>query len=210
MTKFLTPECYDLSNLLRVVESLASFHAHWWNSRKLKHLIDHNLLLKTDDERVVNIFKRNLPEFRAVLRGEQYLKLMEVVDWLLVNMQKYFSSLTDGPMTIVHSDFTNRNIMMSTTEDRRVYMIDWQTVAIGNGLADLSFLLYYAVPAEIFTCVPGFENRVLRFYQTMLIKYGVSTFDLTPDDKDGISYVIKKMYLRGLYVGFMRIAGFSG
>ncbi len=44
----------------------------------------------------------------------------------------------DGPETVVHGDFRNDNLMFGGP---RVAVLDWQTVSIGSGVADLSYFL---------------------------------------------------------------------
>jgi len=43
-----------------------------------------------------------------------------------------------GPETVVHGDFRNDNLMFGGT---RVAVLDWQTVSVGPGVADLSYFL---------------------------------------------------------------------
>ena len=44
----------------------------------------------------------------------------------------------EGPETVVHGDFRNDNLMFG---GERVCVLDWQTVSVGHGVADLSYFL---------------------------------------------------------------------
>jgi len=61
---------------------------------------------------------------------------------------------------------------MILNDSDKVCFIDWQTYFIGNGMVDLSFLLFYGVHIEEFEKDHEFEDKAVRFYYDCMIRHG--------------------------------------
>ena len=111
-------------------------------------------------------------------------------------------------MTIVHSDLTNNNMMLTLSKpndvdsgEEQVYLIDWQTCFIANNpLIDLAFLLYYAIDADLLT--QDFETQLINFYHQCLMRHGAKP-DLTLK-------ICEQMFEEALLLAFVRWANGSG
>lgn len=78
-----------------------------------------------------------------------------------------------GPRTLVHGDFRADNLLF---EERRVTVLDWQTVAHEPGVTDLAYLLGASVPTGLRRRV---ERDLVRHYADALHGHGA---ELSPED----------------------------
>ena len=96
-------------------------------------------------------------------------------------VQRYADVLTrspdvpPGPRTVVHNDFRNDNLLFGGPNGR-VCVLDWQTVAIGHGVADASYFLGGSLLPDDRRAN---ERDLLRRYHERLTEKGV---DLSWDD----------------------------
>jgi hypothetical protein len=72
-----------------------------------------------------------------------------------------------GPRTIVHQDFRDDNLMFGPD---RVCILDWQTVQLGAGLADLAYYLAASLRTEDRR---AHEDGLVRSYHQRLLAQGV-------------------------------------
>lgn len=80
-----------------------------------------------------------------------------------------------GPRTVVHGDFRNDNLMFGHPGGR-VCVLDWQTVAVGHGVSDLSYFLGGSLLTEERR---AHEGELVGRYRDALARQGV---DLTRRD----------------------------
>jgi hypothetical protein len=73
-----------------------------------------------------------------------------------------------APATVVHQDFRNDNLLFGGPSDR-VCVVDWQTVALGAGLSDVSYFLGGSLLPEVRAAE---EQRVVRHYHERLLAAG--------------------------------------
>jgi aminoglycoside/choline kinase family phosphotransferase len=73
----------------------------------------------------------------------------------------------EPPFTIVHGDFRVDNLLFG---DGRVGVVDWQTVALGPALADVSYLLGASLPTPLRRAE---EDALVRHYHERLTAGGV-------------------------------------
>jgi hypothetical protein len=71
------------------------------------------------------------------------------------------------PFTIVHGDFRVDNLLFG---NGRVCVVDWQTVALGPALADVSYLLGASLPTDVRRVQ---EEALVRHYHERLTQAGV-------------------------------------
>jgi len=83
---------------------------------------------------------------------------------------------------LVHSDFRPDNLMFGVTAgSRAVWLIDWQTVGVGCGAADVAFLLGGALAPEVRRAE---ERRLLAGYLSALREAGVQDYGVAELEHD--------------------------
>jgi hypothetical protein len=75
-------------------------------------------------------------------------------------------------LTITHGDFRVDNMMFAGAgRERQLTVVDWQTVGLGGGAADVAYFLGGSLPAELRRAT---EPALLARYRVALARYGVS------------------------------------
>lgn len=75
-------------------------------------------------------------------------------------------------LTITHGDFRVDNMMFAGAGgERRLTVVDWQTVGLGGGTADVSYFLGGSLPAGLRRAT---ESALLARYRDALAEYGIS------------------------------------
>ena len=75
------------------------------------------------------------------------------------------------PHTLVHFDFRSDNLFFD--DDGSVVVIDWQSISVGGGAADVGYFLGQNLPTEVRR---EHEDRLLRAYHDTLVAEGVSDY----------------------------------
>lgn len=73
----------------------------------------------------------------------------------------------EPPFTIVHGDFRVDNLLFGR---ERVCVVDWQTVTLGPGLSDVSYLLGASLPTDVRRAE---EEQLVRSYHERVTALGV-------------------------------------
>ena len=96
-----------------------------------------------------------------------------------------------GPATICHCDFRLDNMLFGDPAgDRPLTVVDWQTVQIGSGPADVSYFLSAAMAPEERRRV---ERDMVALYHRELSRYDIGAYDLDACWED---------YRRNSFAGF--------
>jgi hypothetical protein len=75
-------------------------------------------------------------------------------------------------LTITHGDFRVDNMMFAGTgPGRQLTVVDWQTVGLGGGTADVAYFLGGSLPPELRRAT---ESHLLGRYRDALAEYGIS------------------------------------
>jgi hypothetical protein len=75
-------------------------------------------------------------------------------------------------LTITHGDFRVDNMMFAGTgQGRQLTVVDWQTVGLGGGAADVAYFLGGSLPPELRRAT---ESQLLGRYRDALAEYGIS------------------------------------
>ena len=75
-------------------------------------------------------------------------------------------------LTITHGDFRVDNMMFAGRgEGRQLTVVDWQTVGLGGGTADVAYFLGGSLPPELRRAT---ESQLLGRYRDALAEYGIS------------------------------------
>lgn len=153
-----------------VVEELARFHAHWWNSPELA-AIDwippaNSPMLKLAQGSYLAAFEPFLEKFGGRLTAEQ----RDVVVKLGPRMNAMQDDFADPPATMLHADVRLDNIFFGSVDGRaRITLIDWQILVRGRGPYDVAYFLSQSIdPAER----KAIEEDLLRTYHATVTAAG--------------------------------------
>jgi hypothetical protein len=87
---------------------------------------------------------------------------------------EHFRSMHRGPRCLVHHDLRPDNVMLATAAGGRpVTVLDWQSVGLGAGPADLAYFLAGALPTEVRR---EHEAELLGRYHVGLTRLGVTDY----------------------------------
>lgn len=157
------------------VHAAAQIHAAWWGdpvldtlpwlngSKAATDVIDVELLYTNFWPAFCARFgDRVTPDMRRV--GEAYLG--NVANWLEKRV---------GPRCLTHNDFRPDNMLFDESDTANpIVIVDWQTVGVGSGAADLAYFTGTALdPAAR----RASEAALLDQYTTALAEYGVPECD---------------------------------
>jgi hypothetical protein len=150
----------------------AALHAPRWNDPSLRQ-ID---WLSAGADMYPAIIAA-LPGVIAAYR-ERYDGVLEDDDMAIVNrlpeIMPLFQGLADGPFTIQHGDFRLDNILFDIQGGtRRMGTLDWQTLAIGPGMTDVTYFLSAGVSPELRRM---HERELVSTYHEELRRLGVTDY----------------------------------
>ena len=125
------------AQLIAAIDELAILHAHYWNSAELEK---HAWLQygSTNKELVRQMLPSLYVGFRERYTGRLAPEILEMGDELIAGINGYLD-YEPHALTITHGDFRLDNLLFAPNE--RVVVVDWQTVGVGCGAADLSYLV---------------------------------------------------------------------
>ncbi|HKT73715.1 MAG TPA: phosphotransferase [Steroidobacteraceae bacterium] len=157
-----------------VVPGLVGLHAPSWHNPAILGL---DWLIDDQGARnawIMKIYRQGLPHFvdrcgTALTRDE--LKLVERVAEATV-----FPSECPAmqPHCLVHSDYRLDNMLIDErTSPPDVFIVDWQTMIVGNPMRDASYFLGGCLTAEQRTPI---EKDLVRDYHSRLLEAGASGY----------------------------------
>lgn len=122
--------------------------------------------------------------------------VVAVGEHLMARIGSYLR-LRPGPRTVQHADFRLDNLLFGADGGTRVGVVDWQTVRLGPGAADVSYFLGAGLSPE---ARRAHEDALLREYHGRLCSAGVAgySFDQLMTD-----------YRRYAYAGYIMAMGAS-
>lgn len=156
-----------------VVQALARFHAHWWDSPNLKELGGASILSEIPFSEVWPLYREKIA---ALLPGflipDTFFMLGEHV---AANEFSVFNRLLESePITCIHRDIHVDNILFSQqADDSPVKVLDWALVGKGRGVYDVAYFLISSVSSEQRRQT---EKNLLRTYHSALVQYGVEDY----------------------------------
>ncbi len=172
----------------RMVDSLACFHAAWWNDARLGTRIgspfreERRSRYAATNTLLIGKFVARLGDRISSGRRETLRKLCMAYPRLLERQGA-------GPLTLTHSDTHAQNFLVSrTTADCRI--IDWQSWEIAPATDDLAFMMALQWNAER---RGRLERAFLRQYHRALCAAGVGDYAWETCWKDYRLSVIKQL-----------------
>ena len=166
----LSEESVDVT--LKIVDRMASMHAHFWDTNLASRFPD---LKKSTDPIFCPFYTTFIEERYALFREKWFSVLTESQKKLSDDICKNFSEIQkrmDGEknQTFIHGDIKSPNIFYDKENGCEPYFIDWQHCAIGKGVQDLVFFVVESF--DISDLIHVFKLAT-EYYYKKLEEYGV-------------------------------------
>lgn len=172
----LTPRVDDVRT---AIPHLARFHARWWGHPDLRRL---DFLVHPDTSayqaRAAGLgqaFGGALGVLRQRLGDAFPAVLAEAGDRMLAHWPAFIAARQTATPTIVHRDFHAQQMFFPSAEGGRFAVFDWQTIAIGRGVEDLSRLLAMGLTSGDRR---AHDEGFVAMYHAELAKAGVTGYGL--------------------------------
>lgn len=168
----------DAGAVLEAARNIAGLHAPTWGDEQL---LESSWLAPPAAEQ-----EQRLAELKAMMQMmtpgfiDRYAGRLEPVH---VELLQWFADTVDswasdnrGAFALCHGDHRLDNLLFNPDDAQRpVTVVDWQTVAIRNPVADLSYLLGTSVEAGVRREI---EEETVAAYHNELIALGVTDYSL--------------------------------
>ncbi|MEL6890623.1 MAG: oxidoreductase family protein [Actinomycetota bacterium] len=154
---------------------LARHHAHFWNGAGLEQATFAPIINGPLNKAGQGIYSASLPGFREVFGSALQPEMVPVADAYTAAHPKLLDALAAMPHTLVHFDYRSDNLFFEDTGDGTgdVCVIDWQSISIGGGAADVGYFLGQNLsPAER----RAHEDDLLHRYHDTLVAGGVTDY----------------------------------
>ena len=156
----------DLSQAESIIDTLAAFHAHWWESPKLDDL---DWLPRQDAPQyqaaVPGIYRAGLPVLVSDWGDRVSADAIALAQALEPKFEEVLLRLANGPETLIHTDTRLDNILFAKDGSGGVAFIDFQLALRGRGVADIAYLLSNSVPTEIASA--NWESLLARWHDSI-------------------------------------------
>lgn len=125
-----------------VCDQLARLHSHFWNVPQLDEFSWLQRSAQSSADAYLAGVQVARDYFGELLTEQQYQTIDAFADYV----DPWFN-YSDGNETIVHVDARSANILFCPTGngDEDAYLIDWQTVSMGNPMRDMAYFLGVSV-----------------------------------------------------------------
>lgn len=158
---------------------LARFHARWWAHPALRTF---DWLVHPDSDayraRVAGMQQAFGGAFGVVRQrlGDAFPPVLaHAGERMLANWAAFFAARQTPTPTLVHRDFHAQQIFYPSPQGGRFAVFDWQTIAIGRGVEDLSRLIATGLTAGE---RPTHEDACVALYHAALVEAGVRDYGL--------------------------------
>ncbi|MEQ8767510.1 MAG: phosphotransferase [Planctomycetota bacterium] len=155
------------------IRRLASFHAAWWEHRRLDTLS----WLPSYDARadfMQAMYQQIWSSFREKYQDLLPEAFLELASRFQEHVADSCRRLARSPRTIVHGDYRLDNLLFDGSgPERKIVAIDWQMVACGQGPIDVAYFLVYCFEPSVRRRI---ELALLREYHEVLLEDGVSGY----------------------------------
>ena len=170
----------SLDDIEMAIDYLAPFHAHWWDSPRLREFdwMRHPdvVSIEAQAEQTREQLARSLHAVRQRFPSEFPPVLGAVVDRLLANYDAVLERQRDASRyTLVHRDFHPLQMFFPTERGGRFVVFDWQTATAGRGADDLARIVTMGLT------IPQREQhdrRLIERYHAGVVRSGVSGYSL--------------------------------
>ena len=183
------------STIFSLIKTIASMHAEFYEHPMLQYeeLDWLPTLSSTLSYYKANYEKRICTKsYMAFLHSKVSSKAYDYAIELSTHFTQIFHKLSDEKYTLSHGDFCINNVLMRHDQPQRFVILDWQTCCRANGLIDIAFLLRMCGNKRAFSL----ELHALKLYHEVLVKYGISQYDLSSIRDDYYTLVLPFIFIR--------------
>jgi hypothetical protein len=157
----------DPARAERAIGELALVHGPRWGDTTLAELTWLNRYPRGQGGILHQELTSAVDRLDADYADELAPEVLDLVRRFALLADRYDRKGFGGPRTIVHQDFREDNLMFGPD---RVCILDWQTVQLGAGLADLAYYLAASLRTEDRR---AHEGGLVRSYHQRLLAQGV-------------------------------------
>jgi hypothetical protein len=172
------------------VVELVGLHAPSWCDQALRGIDWLGEPNETTAELVRALYRAQLPGFLQRYAGRLAPDEAAIIERVADSKGPPFEILSD-PFSLVHVDYRLDNLLIdSRTKPPRISVVDWQSITLGNPLADVAYFMGAGLlPDERRRA----ENDIVRAYHDALGRAGVENY---PFERCWLDY------RRGSFAGF--------
>ena len=171
----------------RVVDAMAAFHAHWWQSPALDELSWLRPLNNDAYKAGQQTYEQVRPLFVDRYAAKLPAKGVEIAQRLGGQLaEMYDNVVATRPLTIAHTDLRLDNMFFDLPDGSPFALLDWQLTIRGVGAGDVAYFLSESLQIEDRRT---HEDKLLRRYHDALVAHGVRDYSFDDCWLD---------YLRGL------------
>lgn len=169
----------NLAQAELVIQNLAKFHAHWWESPQLQ-ANPYRTPIDFKVEEQQELFQAQWPEFpqkvaMAVPGYQLPAAFLELGHQFGLHLAKIFAHLGRRPITCIHRDVHLDNLLFGVAErDVPLVFLDWQGIGYGRGVSDVTPFMIFSVPTPLRRQT---EYDLLQTYHRLLVQHGVQGYD---------------------------------
>jgi hypothetical protein len=151
---------------------LARHHARFWNRAGLEHAAFAPTINGPLNKAGQGIYEASLPGFKEVFAGALLPEMVPVAEAYGANHPQLLDRFAAMPHTLVHFDYRADNLFFDT--DGSVVVIDWQSISIGGGSADVGYFIGQNLSIDDRRT---HENDLLHRYHDTLVAAGVAGYE---------------------------------
>jgi Ser/Thr protein kinase RdoA (MazF antagonist) len=132
------------------IDSLAKFHAAWWESPGLQSLDWMPFVNAPVHQSAQQSYQQAWAPFCEAFGEKLSPRMMAIGDEMREHVIDLLNYLEPSPRTIIHGDFRGDNVFFGDGETRApFYAIDWQISCKGRGIFDVAYFLCTSVDPAI-------------------------------------------------------------
>ena len=164
-----------LAEARMAVESIAKFHATWWESPRLAQIGEWMPMIDAPVQQfAAGAYLQAWEPFLQMFGGMLSPAVKETAERIGQNVVKIQSSFAAPPITISHGDYRVDNLFFGTAEGGAPFAVaDWQISTRGRGAFDVSYLLCGGLETDLRR---KHEQELVRLYHDTLVANGVTGY----------------------------------
>jgi hypothetical protein len=170
---------------------LAGHHARFWNGKGLEDVTFAPVINGPLNKAGQGIYEASLPGFQEVFGSVLRPEMTPVAAAYGKNHPLLLDRFAAMPHTLVHFDFRADNLFFDVADDGStgdVVVIDWQSISIGGGAADVGYFLGQNLSTSDRR---EYEDHLLHRYHDTLVASGVDDYGFSQFFQD---YRVAVMY----------------
>jgi len=168
----------DVDSIRAAAVNIAGLHAPRWGDESLfdiEWLTSPRAELVAVRQELKAILGMFTPGFIDRYRPRITAEHIELLNWFAANVDTWMND-DGGRIGLTHGDHRLDNLLFNPNDgERPVTVVDWQTIAVRNPVADISYLLGTGVEPEVRREI---EHDIVADYHERLIAHGVRNYDV--------------------------------